>query len=1507
MPSWLDKIFSNANSVAQDQTVQINADQVRAFREELNRNKTIRLYVGTGANYGNQTATVNLLRRLVGPVDATNNLTFNYGGIIDVFYEGGDETLNKLFERLPELNGKETGTIRNATVNLHAYDADKPPQDKLIFGFTGAVDSNNNNYARTLNVAYFLQLQPYNYNYAEKIWFMDGNRDPIDLTLVEALNNPSFKRRLFYMPATTYNNPDWTYYTDIKAQILQYLTGDNILNNVRLVVSYANNIKQDWAATILCGSLLQWQDGGNYRLAAPVIVLNLSSSNPQQVANLLAGGYTTNEKIILMHLENVKARQKYMQTLKSAERFSYVNSPATLDPVQNAVENIINHKDSVLFIQLNQVEQPLFFYLLYKTNMFSLFEGANSTMAAVNIGKPFLALPRIGSGVQPALYPNVNRGFFSSSPPINQLATAANQLNINLESWPFRTSSNPCNQLGIFLQTLTDQIGADDPIPRYFSEVKDTYATSADDKLNVALAYLMNIYQQDNPAEQLIATTALASNGGSSNNPLNVLYQTLKEHVVIGQKLDLIPGVIAGGNINEVILALLKDYDASLWMIVEKFDHESEEDNITKITLNGTTGVFQSLQITNAITVIFDAPDNQLRCGVMFSSDGTWSISGVPWIQMSDPFLQIMVCDGQLPVTAKIGGTYEPLGANLSILIPVTDNQWLTTVGFDSPYPSIDKAFQMAASINLVERLPPPFNVLSDLGLERMDLYYDSQKQDVPSLGFIIKNNSSTPLPLVGNISLNDIEVLVALIEPKTSRQIQAAANGTFMIGQGTNAGVVTVNVQYPNLLFKGSLTSGVIKISDLLELFLPGVELNPPAEPTITEFDFSYDKQNDLLSVSMAFNIPWTFNFLNKDLFTIDDVRFAISRISGQNTGNVIGSVVILPDSADLVLTIGAYYQGSGNWTFSATQTSGVLDLGELLNYYLGTDWAPSSISFPTIDGLSITLDWVNKTAAGWKFTGKTAEPWSVPFIPDLNVSASLTAGYNGQQGNVAALPAVAGSSMALALADAGNAMISGPFARIETDWTWENIEINIWFDYNPQVNSFGITWEELEGNVTGPDPKTQDYVATLSFKKDTTLGSIVETMVSWVAGSKFGLEAPWNFLDSIPLSNLALNYTFNKQDKSRNKVTFAVNIGPIDLGFARIDSIDIGYESVGLNKGVMVTLSGSFPWNIGDEAMGDTGKLGPWDTSQPGTAPAPPGNGNQYLDLRLLALGQHVTYPGFTSVQTVQEAIALMRDLPDPEPGKIPPIQFDPSSSWLVGADFGILKLGKSENGAGGGENQALVPYDTALVSQAEGENSGYFLTLQIVFNDPHLYALRIALAGETAKIFKGLDFQIMYRQISDTVGVYQAEITLPDVMRHLSIGAYSITLPVFAIAIYTNGDFSIDIGFPWNENFSRSFTIEGIIAPGIPVLGSAGLYFSKLSSATTNKVPQASNGTFNPVIVFGFGLQVGFGKSIEYGILKAGFSLTVTGIIEGVIATWNPYQLTDGSRDNTQLQDA
>ena len=444
--------------------------------------------------------------------------------------------------------------------------------------------------------------------------------------------------------------------------------------------------------------------------------------------------------------------------------------------------------------------------------------------------------------------------------------------------------------------------------------------------------------------------------------------------------------------------------------------------------------------------------------------------------------------------------------------------------------------------------------------------------------------------------------------------------------------------------------------------------------------------------------------------------------------------------------------------------------------------------------------------------------------------------------------------------------------------------------------------------------DETTKQWTGKFKFTDNTTLGTLIEAMVSWITGVKFGLEAPWSVLNDISLSNLELDYNF-----TTGNVTFKVNIGPIELGICRIDSIDVNYASGQANpkdNGVNVSLNGSFAWNVGKDANGDTSKLGPWDASEPGAAPAPPGGGNKYFDLRLLALGQRVTVNGLLEKKNVAEVIDALgiSDIPNspdiPIGDGVNQPTFAPDSSWFIAFDFGVLKVEKGKDGEGGGEESAsadaLVPAPSrALAAEPAEKAPSYFISLAIVFNDPQLYALRIGLDGPMAKIFAGLDFQIMYQQVSKNVGKYSAQIVLPDIMRKFQIGVASVTLPTFAIEVYTNGDFQVDLGFPWNEDFSVSFSIE-IQAGPLPLMGSAGFYFGKLSSATTDKVPSTTLGWFNPVIVFGFGAQIGLGKSIEAGILKAGFSLTVFGIIEGVLARWQPYTTNTAEGAPSELQD-
>jgi len=201
----------------------------------------------------------------------------------------------------------------------------------------------------------------------------------------------------------------------------------------------------------------------------------------------------------------------------------------------------------------------------------------------------------------------------------------------------------------------------------------------------------------------------------------------------------------------------------------------------------------------------------------------------------------------------------------------------------------------------------------------------------------------------------------------------------------------------------------------------------------------------------------------------------------------------------------------------------------------------------------------------------------------------------------------------------------------------------------------------------------------------------------------------------------------------------------------------------------------------------------------------------------------------------------------------------------------NFGVLKFGGDTNSTG-------TPTTGKELAAVQPSKAGYLLDLSIIFNDPNLYALRFALDGPIAKTLAGLSFEIMYKKVSDSIGMYQAKLTLPNAIRQLQFGVCGITIPNFGVQVFTNGDFLVDIGFPYNNDFTVSFSVQIQAGP----------------------IPATTCGTFNPVITLGVGIQVGLGKDINIGIMQAGFSLTVFGIIEGVYAAFNPFDTSEESSD-------
>lgn len=165
---------------------------------------------------------------------------------------------------------------------------------------------------------------------------------------------------------------------------------------------------------------------------------------------------------------------------------------------------------------------------------------------------------------------------------------------------------------------------------------------------------------------------------------------------------------------------------------------------------------------------------------------------------------------------------------------------------------------------------------------------------------------------------------------------------------------------------------------------------------------------------------------------------------------------------------------------------------------------------------------------------------------------------------------------------------------------------------------------------------------------------------------------------------------------------------------------------------------------------------------------------------------------------------------------------------------------------------------------------------LDFDILISDPDLYGIHIN--------FKGfIDLDVLYRKLSEDLGVYSVVIVPPAAIRRISAGAADIMLPSVGLDFYTDGGFHGSLGYPYNRDFSQSATVEIL-----PFLGAGGLRVGLFKSGGATMVPKpvGDRYLYNPVIELGIGLRVGVGKSYESGPFRAGVALTIFAYLEGAL---------------------
>ncbi len=1509
------------------------------FKDYLNgkKNEVIRMWVSDAPGYGHQTNTVNLLRQLA---DTEQNNGFGYDETIEVYYlEDKDKTiLKKLHELLPELDNELEGTVVDATVKLIEWTDGMVPLPIVNLGFTGAEDQIDNkgvisspNLAKRVNTNYFLRLEPYLWTTPEEIQFLDTAKKMIDLSKQQLLSYGAFKQRAYWEQIPV-PEPDWQYYIDNgfanQVAVIQSLLAQTGAYDLGLAYSIRTKGNyelqyppEERMFEIMTGYLASQMSGTSVRGGAKPIVLlsmdnftNRTSGGETPIEELMNGGFSAQESSwnselnpdnallekygiapetltqkqrnqLVQNLKPHGYRQQYLTGVDAANRTKYVWN-ATKANVEGQYSWLNGANNRLLFVQVGRVPAPIFNYLMYKAAMPSVFEGQNTGNLALQFGKPYFHVTRPSSST--VQYPTTLLGYSEYDEYIDytniyvpvvyvptivyKMQQIANQINYIIALWPSKSSENPAEVIGGFIRDyMSSSTGA---YQDYYKSIKTFYQNPANDKFRVGVSYLGYILQSNGvlTATESTAKTMLAAE--EDTNPLNALLGKLYDNLDDKNVLNLFPGVYDAGPIFNFISGLL---GVKITLSDTTIQPAKDTPDPTEIIVSGNTDVFDGVPMN--FTITFTAPEGSVISDWKMTYTGTWLTEQLPWLLFDQPYVLLTVADSIIPAQGGVGGILNGLDLDLSIRLPIQQGVWQLEGHFKEPA-SVSKFYQLAGGVNLVQSLPSPFNALSAIGVTDCQMAYNTDANKIEYVSFVLATSGS--VTLMEGLEMNSITMNVLIQDPGsvTDRTTTWSVMGKFTIGTGDDAGVIIVSMKYPGPVLSGQLASGVIKVTDLFNLFLPGTVFDPEGyTPVVTEFIASFDGTTGNYNVTSKLNFDWTFEIIPAaPSVTINEVGVRVQSKDKKLEGGISGGFTFGQGETAFSITLGAAYQADTGWVFNGQQNAdNTLQLTAIANQLLPSNWQiPAEYDY-SLKNLSFTFQQAKKY---YEIGGETDGYWTIPFIA-MKVRADLKFGYGLYGGS---------DKEASTTEDK-----PGYYCSLNADIEWIGIKMNIFYDYNPDILTFRFTWGVLTGTIVEKEVEKgqpKHWIGTLKFTDSVSLGSIVEEAISWLTGYKYGLASPWDLLNSLSLSALELVYDFTAKT-----VSFNLNIGEINLGFCKITKIGINYQSgqaKAEDNGVFITLEGSFFWITGtNPATGESPDKITWDASKPENTPAPSGQGNKYFDLRLLALGQHVTLPGFADATSVQSAIDEMYKLPLTDPSEIPDIVFDANSSWLVGMDIGVLKLQDDKSGGDSGGS-------TTALATTDGGSPGYFIDMQIVFNDPNLYALRIKLDGAPARIFKGLDFQIMYRKISDSVGVYQAEITLPDIMRKIQLGQVNITLPVFGIEIYTNGDFLVDLGFPKNADFSRSFTLQMIIYVPfpIPIMGSAGLYFGKKSSATSTEVPVIDNGTFNPVILFGVGLQFGLGYDFNAGILAAGFSLTFVTIIEGVVAKFNPYQPQDTS---------
>lgn len=757
----------------------------------------------------------------------------------------------------------------------------------------------------------------------------------------------------------------------------------------------------------------------------------------------------------------------------------------------------------------------------------------------------------------------------------------------------------------------------------------------------------------------------------------------------------------------------------------------------------------------------------------------------------------------------------------------------------------------LARGTNLGSLLPTQLPLVNRFTLGQWSLSVNPSEPRITSIS--MQAGIAEPWEVIpGYFTLKDLhfDFTVSYVDEKYEPSAALTAKVTVLDGDA--AFTIEIDAQYPSYIVIGSLEEDTeIDLIALVRRFLGDriAESLPCKNLKVALLTLLIDPKNSTFTFETGITSDCSIILgsanLNIGVFQLTELQFTFNYVAGKCTGSFAAAFWLIPpasgaDLAEIVfdeppagsvpMEVSAAYNGEEDgWSFrGGLAPEGQIDLGTLIGLYL-----PSSFQdfIPDVK--------INKLEAGFE-TGVSkaydfaiGAEWTIHVLNVklgalVKIASTLEDEVRKYEGEVQGFLRFGGDE------EAGEG----------------GLEFKVTAKFNDTKKEY--IFEFLGWTATLVTTATGSTLTFSAGKR--SLGEMIEVLINAVIpGADITLAPPFNVLNSVRLDSFSFVVKFSKEGTAISAgLTYEPNI---NLGFAQLDKIGLEYD-VATKRVMFKILKGRFL----TEKIED-GKPVEWDVADPDTTPEVPGEGSELFRLEFLGMGQHmaVADKNTGALQPVPASIfGAITQLNDAFTGKNDrTLVFNEATDWLIATRFVVIRA----------------------------------IDLGFVFYDPELYGLVVSVTGSQAAkkvpVFDGLVFEILYKRISDTVGMWQIDLTLPKYIRNLQFGAVSVTLPSMKLQIYTNGDFLVDLGFPANDDFSRSFSLQVL-----PFVGSGGVYFGVLSSETSDRVPKTQKGNFSPVIAFGLGLRVGLGKDLDYGILKAGLSITVQGILEGIFAWYSPY---------------